>query len=122
MAFPEVSVDSIVTYVGVGIGTAIGATIMYLRGKKEADAPVKDVVLREATIADMNPVREAAEHLKSIAENFALMAALLAAQDKRAVEREEEARDAELTRLRQLEADLKAKQGRQGFRAPRRHK
>jgi hypothetical protein len=104
--------------VGAGIvAWVLPAYFQKLRAKPPENA---DLVLTAGTIADMKPVRDAAEHLKSIAENCATLTLLMVEQDRRALEREEDARDAELNRLRQVEADLKDKQVREGFRPPRR--
>jgi hypothetical protein len=106
--------------VGAGIvAWVLPAYFQKLRAKPPESA---DLVLTAGTIADMKPVRDAAEHLRSIAESLTTITLLMVAQDKRALEREEEAKDQELSRLRQLEAELLEKQKREGFRTPRRRR
>jgi hypothetical protein len=112
--------QQIVIYLAIGIGTAIAAALSYQKGKKEQAEPAKDVIIREASIADWGVMREIATHAKAGNALLGEIRGMLAEEFRKRAEREEEARDAELARLRQVEAEMKAKEAREGFRPPRR--
>ncbi len=122
MDLANLPAQQIVIYLAIGIGTAIAAALSYQKGRKEQAEPAKDVIIREASIADMGVFREIAKHLAALADCARIRTDLMVAQDKRAREREEDLRDAELVRLRQIEADMKAKEAREGFPPNRRRR
>lgn len=78
-------------YVVIGLGTAVAAGISYLKGKQEQSTPSSNVVIREGSIADMQPIREMAVHIKEIAHAVKTMNTLIHQEVAR--RREEEVND-----------------------------
>lgn len=105
--------QQIVIYLAIGIGTAIAAALSYQKGRKEQAEPLKDVIIREASIADMSPVRETAFHAKECARVLEAIHDMMADEFRRRAEREEAALKDELARARAEIAALR-RQGHPG--------
>jgi hypothetical protein len=76
----------------IGAGIVAYVVPAYFQKLRQKPPETADLVLTAGTIADMKSVRDAAEHLKSIAESLTTITQLMVAQDKRALEREERRR------------------------------
>lgn len=122
MALPELSTESIVTYVGIALGTAVAAFVGYFRGKKEEAKPSKDVIIREATIADVSWGRESAATLVEVRDVLVEIRDLMRDEfETRAAQNESMERAEQSARLSALE-DLLKGQFNHGQPGPRRRR
>ena len=78
-------------YGAIGVGTAIAAAIAYLKGKTEQLAPSANMIIREGSIADMQPILEMATTMKEVAAHLKSIHSIL--QHEIVRKREEEVAD-----------------------------
>ena len=90
---------------GVVFGAGLLAWVIPRYLTKASSPPVGDkVVLEAASIANMTPVKDIAEHIKRLADAAERIAGSAASREMRATEREEE-HHRELDELRRFKAD-----------------
>ena len=91
---------------GVVFGAGLLAWVIPRYLTKASSPPVGDkVVLEAASIANMTPVKDIAEHIKRLADAAERIAGSAASREMRATEREEEEHHRELDELRLFKAD-----------------
>lgn len=91
---------------GLVFGAGLLAWVIPRYLTKIGSPPVGDkVVLEAASIANMTPVREMAEHVRRLADAAESIAKSAASREERATEREEEEHQRELDELRRYKAD-----------------
>lgn len=91
---------------GLVFGAGMLAWVIPRYLTKSTSPPVGDkVVLEAASIANMTPVKDMADHLRRIADAAERIAASAASREMRATEREEEDHQRELDELRRFKAD-----------------
>lgn len=91
---------------GLVFGAGLLAWVIPRYLTKAGSPPVGDkVVLEAASIANMTPVKEIAEHIKRMADAAERIAASAASREARAMEREEEENQRELDELRHFKSD-----------------
>lgn len=91
---------------GVVFGAGLLAWVIPRYLTKAGSPPVGDkVVLEAASIANMTPVKDIAEHIKRLADAAERIAGSSASREARAMGREEEEHQRELDELRRFKAD-----------------
>lgn len=91
---------------GLVFGAGLLAWVIPRYLTKSTSPPVGDkVVLEAASIANMTPVKDMADHLRRLADAAERIAASSASREMRATEREEEEHQRELDELRRFKAE-----------------
>lgn len=91
---------------GLIFGAGLLAWVVPRYLSKTSSPPSGDkIVLEAASIANMTPVKEMADHLRRLADAAERIAASASSREMRATEREEEENQRELDDLRRFKAD-----------------